>query len=245
MKLRKKFIKLSEIIPQLLLLLSLFTSNVLFPTIAIAQELDNNIPVDESEDILDEGISTSVYEEAEEPLFVYEDGIYTVNTVVEGEEYVYPDNEDVSVRFSRVTEDGNLVIKRVELSDGDKEELNTSDDFGWDITSSMSNGSFTYDLTLPNTYGSNDVEVKYTEDGSTYEKVDSNLEIRNDVVTIEGLEHFTVFVVTGGDDVTGDCSAVTLVSTITGDTCYETIQAAVDNASDGETVNIKAGMLNR
>jgi len=162
--------------------------------------------VDTSEDILDEGISDPeeianpevveeeiVAEEAEEPLFVYEDGVYTVHTVVEGEKYLYPDNDDVSVKFTSISEEGNLIISKVLLTEEKKEELNTSDDYGWDISSSMSNGSFTYDLTLPNTLG-NDVEVKYTEDGEIYNSVEGI--VSEDVIHIYGLEHFTMFVVT-------------------------------------------------
>ncbi|KUK76731.1 MAG: Uncharacterized protein XD93_0751, partial [candidate division WS6 bacterium 34_10] len=210
MKVRKTFRNIAQYVPQVLLLLSILISNVFFPALAIAEEVTDlqstntqveDIPIDDSEDILEEGISTSIYEEVveeeqevDEPLFVYKDGIYEVFSVVEGEEYVYPDNEDVRIRFTRVTEDGNLVIKRVELSDEDRELLNTSDDYGWDISSSMKNGSFTYDLTLPNTQG-DDVEVKYTEDGSNYESIE-NVEVNEGVIYIEGLEHFTVFVVT-------------------------------------------------
>ncbi|MFA7143463.1 MAG: hypothetical protein WC175_05795, partial [Candidatus Dojkabacteria bacterium] len=201
----KKLLKNSlRYVPQVLVLFSVLTSNVFFPALAIAQELSDlperveqsiDIPViDDSEDILEEGISTSIYEEEEavEPLFVYEDGVYTLFTVVEGQEYVYPDNVDVRVMFNEVSEDGNLVIKRVVLSEEEKSSLNTSDDYGWDITSSMSNGSFNYDLTLPNTQG-DDVEVKYTEDGSTYESVEGV--VNEDVIVLRGLEHFTTFVV--------------------------------------------------
>jgi len=224
------------------------------PIIALDELMfDGNvdISIDTSEDILDEGISTSVYEEEEEvveeavePLFVFENGVYTVNTVVEGEEYVYPDNNDVRVKFTKVTEDGNLVIKRVELSNEEKELLNTSDDYGWDITSSMSNGSFKYNLTLPNISNSKDVEVKYTEDGNTYESVDNNIQVNNNVVTIEGLEHFTIFVVVesiptgineGTTEVNSSCSAELSGS----DTyCYDTIQKAIDAATSGDTINL-------
>jgi hypothetical protein len=249
MKVRKTFRNIAQYIPQVLVLLSILISNVFFPAVAIAEEVSDlqstntqvqDIPVDESEDILDEGIATSIYdeEEADEPLFVYEDGVYTVNTVVEGEEYVYPDNSDVRITFNEVTEDGNLVIKRVVLTEEEKELLNTSDDYGWDISSSMSNESFSYDLTLPNTQG-NDVEVKYTEDGTNYESVD-DVVVNEGVVEIKGLEHFTVFVITVPDPVSVDCSDVGF-SVSNGDTCYNTIQDAVDNANSGDDIEIVSG----
>jgi hypothetical protein len=86
---------------------------------------EEELEVDNSEDILDEGVSDpdwianpeseedtqeDVEEEADEPLFVYEDGVYTVFNVVEGEEYVYPGNDNLRIEFTRVTEDGDLVI---------------------------------------------------------------------------------------------------------------------------------------
>jgi len=249
---KKKFSHLiAHYLPQCLLLISILTSNVLFPATVIAQEIENTnnilqeetVPIDTSEDILEEGISTSIYEEEEvvEPLFVFENGTYTVNTVVEGEEYVYPDNNDVRVKFTEVTQEGNLVIKRVELTEEQKELLNTKDSYGWDITSSMSNGTFKYNLTLPNTQGNNDIEVKYTEDNNTYESIDnSNVEIKRNVVTIEGLDHFTVFVVSGVDN-TGICTGAS-VTPPTGTTkCYTTIQRAVDAASEGDTIYVAEG----
>ncbi len=210
---------------------------------------DVSVGVDEGGDILDEGISDpaeianpNVLEEevVEEPLFVYEDGVYTVFNVVEGEEYVYPDDEDVRIRFTNVTEEGNLVISKVELTEEEKELLNTSDDYGWDISSSMSNGSFKYDLTLPNNTESNDVEVKYSEDGNTYESIDNEI-VNENVIEIKGLEHFTLFVVTGGDDTTGSCKNVTLINPKDGDTCYTTIQAAIDAAISGDDVLVSEG----
>ncbi|HPP18612.1 MAG TPA: pectinesterase family protein, partial [Candidatus Dojkabacteria bacterium] len=254
---KKKFSRvIAHHLPQCLLLFSILTSNVLFPATVIAQEIENTnnvtqeetVPIDTSEDILEEGISTSIYEEEEvvEPLFVFENGIYTVNTVVEGEEYVYPDNNDVRVKFTEVTQEGNLVIKRVELTEEQKELLNTKDNYGWDITSSMSNGTFKYNLTLPNTQGNKDIEVKYTEDGNEYESIDnSNIEIKSNVVTIEGLEHFTTFIVVNPLPINVNNGGSCTVASING-VCYNTIQGAINAArSNGETeqdvINIRNG----
>ncbi|MFA7628044.1 MAG: Ig-like domain-containing protein [Candidatus Dojkabacteria bacterium] len=208
---------------------------------------DVSVGVDEGGDILDEGISDpaeianpNVLEEevVEEPLFVYENGVYTVHKVMVGEEYVYPDNKDVRVRFTSVTEEGDLVISKVELTEEEKELLNTSDDYGWDISSTMSNGSFMYDLTLPNSTESNDVEVKYSEDGNTYESIDNEI-VNENVIEIKGLEHFTLFVVVDSPDQT-KCNAVQL-GTTPYETCFPTIQQAVNAASDGATIYVAAG----
>lgn len=194
---------------------------------------DVSVGVDEGVSDLEEIASLEVLEE-EIPESSYEDGVYTVNSVLVGEEYVYPDDEGVRVRFTSVTEEGDLVISKVELTEEEKELLNTSDDYGWDISSSMSNGSFSYDLTLPNNTESDNVEVKYTEDGNTYESID-DVEVNEGVIYIEGLEHFTIFVVVdpekGNDDGTVKCT----VAEIEG-VCYKTIQAAIDAATSEDTI---------
>jgi hypothetical protein len=198
------------------LFVSLFV--ILYTFVPSAQAIgvvieETSTKVDTSEDILDEGISDpaeianpnvlgeEVVPEVEEPLFTYVDGVYTVNEVVVDEEYVYPDNSNVRIKFTSITEEGNLVISKVLLTEEEKELLNTSDDYGWDISSSMSNGSFIYDLTLPNNTESNDVEVKYSEDGEVYNSID-NVIVNEDVIEIKGLEHFTIFVVVDDDSAT-------------------------------------------
>jgi len=115
---KKKFFRsIAHYLPQTLLLISLLTSNVLFPAIVIAQEVENineantvtqeeTVPIDTSEDILEEGISTSIYEqesipEIQIPPFTFENGIYTVNNVIPEEEYIYPENDNVRVKFTR------------------------------------------------------------------------------------------------------------------------------------------------
>jgi hypothetical protein len=243
-----------------LVLFSVLTSNIFFPVVALAEEISDfqstntqveaDIPIDESEDIIEDGgVSTSVFEEDEayEPRFVFENGIYTVNSVVEGEEYVYPDNRDVRVKFSSVTEEGDLVISKVLLTEEEKELLNTSDDFGWDISSNMDNGSFKYDLTLPNSTESNDVEVKYTEDGEKYNSIDNNVIVNENVIEIKDLDHFTVFIVVetipggiseGLDEVNNDCTVKVSGTDIF---CYDSIQEAIDHADNGDTINISSG----
>jgi hypothetical protein len=107
----------------------------------------------------------------------------------------------------------------------------------------MSNGSFTYDLTLPNTQG-NDVEVKYSEDGSTYESIDiDEVEVNENVIHIYGLDHFTIFVVSDVDN-TGKCDGASITKPSGTTACYTTIQKAIDNASGGDTINVSPGTYN-
>jgi hypothetical protein len=194
--------------------------------------------IDTSEDILDKGISDPQW--IANPEYTYEDGVYTVNTVIEGEEYVYPDNKDVRVKFTSVTEKGNLVISRVTLTEEQKEELNTSDNYGWSITSSMSNGSFTYDLTLPNTQG-NDVEVKYSEDDVEFKSIE-NVVVNENLIHIEGLDHFTMFVVVSPNTLENCDITIAGYSPNPDVNCFPTIQQAINKAADGDDIYVANGV---
>ena len=214
---------------------------------------DGPMVMDISEDILEEGISdpeeiaNPEILEGDIPKSTYEGGVYTVSNV-ELEEYVYPDDENVRVRFTSITEEGNLVISKVELTEEEKEKLNTSDDYGWDITSTMSNGSFTYDLTLPNTLGDG-VEVKYTEDGEIYNSIDNKLIVNEDVIEIKGLEHFSIYIVSSILPVKPSPAPVQVETAVSCDitvpTDIESIQEAIDKSKDsGErlTICVKDGV---
>lgn len=285
---KKKFFRsIAHYLPQTLLLISLLTSNVLFPAIVIAQEVENineantvtqeetvpTVEVDTSEDILEEGISTSIYEpesipKIQIPSFTFENGIYTVNNVIPEEEYIYPENDNVRVKFTEVKQEGNLIIKRVELTEEQKELLNTKDNYGWDITSSMENGTFKYTLTLPNIYDNTNVEVKYTEDGNNYESIEEVSNINNNNIVIEGLDHFTVFITTpkrasssitsinsikfaesSSSDYEQKCKEIgnsisqIIINLNTGGE-YSLIQDAIDGAGDTHTLCVGPGKYN-
>ena len=225
-----------------LLLFSLIVPNVLSPAIVIAQELNIEqeestieIPIDESEDILEEGISTSIFEQ----------GVYTIS-LVEEKEYVYPEDDRVRIRFTSITEEGDLTIKKVILTEEEKLSLNTTDEYAWDFTSTMSNGSFTYDLVLPNNQGE-EIEVKYSENGSTYSPIEEVL-VNEGIVKISGLDHFTTFVVVPLGTIPGDVTEGTTqvdstcnVSSDSGMYCYDTIQEALTDATDGTEIQVLGG----
>lgn len=236
---RKKTLhRVSAQILNSLLLFSILIPNLLSPVVVIAQDLDlaktdsiAEIPTDESEDILEEGISTSIFEE----------GIYTVFPVEE-KEYVYPEDERVRIKFTSITEEGDLRISKVLLSEEEKELLNTTDTYAWDFTSTMANGSFTYDLVLPNDQGE-DIEVKYSEDGSTYNPLDSVL-VEGNTIRISGLDHFTTFVVITPNPVgNGNTSdSESCVASGSGYTCYDTVHAAINAATNGDTISIRSNV---
>ncbi|OGC50354.1 hypothetical protein A2716_04065 [candidate division WWE3 bacterium RIFCSPHIGHO2_01_FULL_40_23] len=130
----------------------------------------------------------------------------TKDDVKEGVEYKYKDTK-VSVKFTKLSNPGKLTIKEVNLSDAEVSELNAVSNTAYEITSDMENGSFEYNLTLPypdeNGDGKveevpvSDLEVLYSEDGETYTGVDEGVEAVKEekVVEINGLDHFTLFVV--------------------------------------------------
>lgn len=124
------------------------------------------------------------------------DGSATTTEVVSlNQTYKAPQNDKVTVTFTKLPEiPGNLTIKEVKLSSEQVEELGAFSDTAYNITSSMEDGTFTYDLTLPlpDTAKGKDVEVK--ADG---ELVDEQKEIKSETITITGLDHFTIFVISG------------------------------------------------
>ena len=136
----------------------------------------------------------------------------TIENVVEGQQYLYPFNDKVSVTFTKLPEEsGTLTISQLELDEELAEKFGT--DVAFDITTTMENGTFEFDLHLPqpeNLENPEAIEVVYadtTADLIVEEKV-SKVEKEEDgeqmvevveeegVVKAKGLDHMTVFVVT-------------------------------------------------
>jgi parallel beta-helix repeat protein len=134
-------------------------------------------------------------------------------------------------------EPGKLFVKKVTAPT----EIDGAETVGdaYDIWTDMENGTFVYDLYLPVPADQENAEVKYSEDGKDFEDVDGE-KIEEKYVVVRDLDHFTTFVVveplpdkvSNGDDCT--------VASISG-TCYNTIQAAIDAAISGDTINVMAG----
>lgn len=126
-----------------------------------------------------------------------EDGsVTTSSTVGEGVEYYYKDTQ-TKVVFTKLTEPGYLTIR--EFDPEDAEELGILGK-AYEITSDMQNGTFLYDLTLPlSEEVGDDFEIKYAENGDSLDNaqvVEELKEENENTVTIRGLDHFTVFIVT-------------------------------------------------
>ncbi len=164
---------------------------------------------------------------------------WTIGPVELDEEYVAPQNKDVTVTFTKLPENpGNLTIEEITLADEQIEELGALSDKAYDITSNMKDGTFEYDLTLPKPDNVDEVQVKYAEDedeldeAKTVEKTD----IKSDSVKAKDLDHFTIFVVT--KDAVTDCPGGVYAAGV----CYDTIQDAIDAASSGtDTIEVFDG----
>ncbi|MBI2074861.1 MAG: Ig-like domain-containing protein, partial [Candidatus Levybacteria bacterium] len=132
-----------------------------------------------------------------------EDGSYTTNAAVTlNTEYKSPFESKLSITFTKLPENpGTITVKEIKLSKEEQEALGAFSDTAYDITSTMQDGTFEYDLTLPIPDSARDkeIEVKAGESVSELdqaEKVSQPKTTENDVIKISGLNHFTVFVVT-------------------------------------------------
>ncbi len=132
------------------------------------------------------------------------DGSFTWQTVQLNESIIAPQNEKLTITFTQLPENpGSISIREIRLTDKQVLQLGALSNTAYDITSTMENGTFTYDLTLPNPEPTQTVNVKYSEDGSLFEDTNEvEKSQKNDTITIHGLNHFTVFVVTNNASIT-------------------------------------------
>lgn len=120
------------------------------------------------------------------PSWTENSGAYTTQTLQLGVTYKFPSNEKVRLNFSKLPEgSGTITVK----------EVNALGNIAYDITSTMTDGTFEYTLTLP-TPTTENVEVKASEDGETFVTL-GGVSPGDNILTITGLNHFTVFVVVG------------------------------------------------
>ncbi|MBN1332083.1 hypothetical protein JW978_04375 [Candidatus Dojkabacteria bacterium] len=106
--------------------------------------------------------------------------------------YVYPDNEAVSIKFLTLP-DGvhSLTIAEVQTEFGT----------GYNFTSDMTNGTFIYNLHLPNLLNKEEIKVEYSENGVDYQVVENVKTVDPEEIVLYGLNHFTIFVITDDEAV--------------------------------------------
>lgn len=151
---------------------------------------------------------------------------------------------------------GKLTIKEVTLTDEQVAQTNAISKTAYDITSDMQNGTFDYTLTLP-TPKTENVAVKASEDGQNFFSV-SGVTTQSETVTVSGLNHFTVFLISAdtstapagtGDTVigptftetaAGQIGTGTITLTIPSNFIFNTasnITASVSEATTGSCAN--------
>lgn len=158
----------------------------------------------------------------------------TMSKVELDKTYVAPQNDKVTVTFSKLPENpGSLTIEEVTLTDEQIAELGALSDKAYDITSDMKNGTFEYDLTLPKPENESDVQVKFAEDVDNLDKAEvaTDIDVKNNSVEANEMNHFTIFVVTNDPE---DCEGEIYIS----GTCYDNLQDAIDSANNGDTIDI-------
>jgi parallel beta-helix repeat protein len=165
----------------------------------------------------------------------------TFGNISTGVEYVYSLENNVRITFNTLPAGDNYVsIEQVSV------EVDGVTQMGYSFETNMENGTFTYDMTLPNPLG-NAAEVKFSEDGTNFDNIST--EVSNpDTLTFAG-DHFTIFVVVNppaDSNNQDDCNAVELGSTA-GSTCFDTIQAAINAAAvtpgAPHTIYVAAGVF--
>ncbi|MBI4119297.1 MAG: chitobiase/beta-hexosaminidase C-terminal domain-containing protein [Parcubacteria group bacterium] len=149
---------------------------------------------------------------------INDDGSATTRENVQaGVTYRASQNDKVTVTFASLPETpGTLTVREIKLSAEEQATLGAFSDTAYEITSTMQDGTFEYDLTLPLPASATgkDVEVRAgesVEDLADAASIDEPKIKENDVIKISGLNHFTVFVVTTVVDFNnGSSSGVTV-----------------------------------
>jgi|GEM_PF-903215 len=154
--------------------------------------IDELISIDNSQDILDVGVS--------DPTWITNgNSSVTSNVVVLGETYVAPQNSDVTVTFTKLPSNpSTLSINEITLTDEEVDATGAVSNKAYDINTSMMDGTFEYDLTLPSS--SNDTKVVYAENRAellnNVQEVSNTVVDQGNTVKVEDLNHFTIYIVT-------------------------------------------------
>lgn len=130
------------------------------------------------------------------------DFVYYKNVSL-GDKYSYKDT-NLSLVFTKLPENpGDLTIKEVKLTPEQQDQTGSLTDTAYDITSSMVDGSFAYDLTLPLPESAKDKNISVIS-AETESALNSALEVTEttqqttDSVIVKSLNHFTIFIIVDG-----------------------------------------------
>lgn len=136
-------------------------------------------------------------------------GKFYISYAITNDTYYMRDSlgQDVKLTFTKINGPaGDLAIEEIHLSDEDQEKLGSASKVAYDITSSMKNGSFEYDLSI-SAPDSDETALSQVEPegfglvyASSVDELDDakavkSLKNTEETVEARGLDHFTVFVV--------------------------------------------------
>lgn len=186
--------------PRILALFSILIlvwGQIIMPSIIFAQEATSSASEKQVAEPTPEPFTSPTPEPSPAPvpspepsLWTESNGAYTTQILQLGITYKFPPNEKVSLTFTKLPEgSGTVTVREHEVP----ETLENAGSKDYEITSSMPNGSFSFDLTLP----TNDPnkEVLTSQDGQNYDPVSNETITSSDTVTIKGITHLTHFIV--------------------------------------------------
>lgn len=160
----------------------------------------------------------------------------TGSSVVLGKKYVAPQNDQVTVTFTKLPENaGKLSIEEITLTPEQVASLHALSNKAYDITSDMADGTFAYTMTLPKPKDQKNVQIKYAEDTAGLANAETvasgDVTTKTNSVSAE-LDHFTTFVVTVTSGASIDVTKIergainpTMNVTLAGDTFVGTIDS--------------------
>lgn len=111
--------------------------------------------------------------------------------------YSAPFNPDFSLTFDTLPSNpGSITFNQITLTKEQIAQSGALDEVAYEVTSSMTDGTFSYSLTLPNPTDTQSVAIQYSEDGANFYPI-TEVAATNSEVTVSELDHFTIFVITG------------------------------------------------
>ena len=153
----------------------------------------------------------------------------TFDNVSEGQTYTSKDGK-ATVTFSEITgPSGNLVIKEITLTPEQIAQSGAVSEVAYDITSSMADGTFKYNLTLPKPDSQN-IEVKYSEDGNNF-VTSGGVSTTDDSVVVSNVDHFTIFIVSATLSPTATLNNLSQVTVYPNETIKVTLKVELNKLS--------------
>jgi len=175
------------------------------------------------------------------------DSATTYDVVKLGETYIAPQNSRVRIIFTKLPENPSTIsIEEITLTQEEIEATGAVSDMAYDIKTDMLDGTFEYDLTLPNI--EENTKVVYVE-----ERVDLFTDVKEvtneiisdseDTIKIKELDHFTIFFVSATVKISGEVNGSSQVTVTPGGTITVTLEVELsgDEPNDWYSTQYKIG----